>query len=141
MNRKYHYLSSLLVLASLSFPLLAITLQDDRPRHSEQRRRLNNHQQRSHDNRNTPDDGRVYDSPRHDYHSWNDDEDRAYPKYLTQNHKAYRKFERNSRKEQASYWAWRHAHPDRSGSPPISGLHDLSFSNEPNRRIGSLSLP
>jgi hypothetical protein len=113
MHRKYHYLSSLLVLATLSFPLLAITQQDAHPRHSEQRRRHDDHQQRSHDNRKTPDDGRVYDSSRHDYHPWNDAEDRAYRKYLIQNHKPYREFEQNSRKEQARYWTWRHAHPDR----------------------------
>ena len=113
MNRKYRYLSSLFVVATLSFPLLAIAQQNDHPRHSEQLRRHDDHQQRTHDNRKTPDDGRVYDGSRHDYHPWNDDENRAYRKYLIQNHKAYREFERNSRKEQASYWAWRHAHPDR----------------------------
>ncbi len=113
MNSKYYQLSLLCVVTTLYFPLLAIAQQDGHPRHSEQRRRHDDHWQRSHDNRKTPDDGRVYDSSRHDYHPWNDDEDRAYRKYLTQNHKAYREFERNSRKEQARYWAWRHAHPNR----------------------------
>ncbi len=99
MNLKCHLL--LLVVAALFSSSLAIGQQGENPR-----------RQRIHDNTNSPDDGRVYDSSRHDYHPWNDAEDRAYRKYLTENHKAYRQFERNSSKEQARYWNWRHAHPD-----------------------------
>ena len=112
MNLRYNYLSSLLVLATLSSPLPAIAQRDDHPRHKHGPRD-DGHQQAPVDNRKTPDDGRVYDSPRHDYHPWNDAEDRAYRKYLIQNHKAYREFERNTRQDQARYWNWRHAHPDR----------------------------
>ncbi len=112
MNIKYYRLSLLLVVTTLSFPLLAITQQDDRPRQDLQRHRDDSHRRRTQDNRKTPDDGRVYDRSRHDYHPWNDDEDRAYRKYLIQNHRPYRGFERNSRTEQARYWRWRHAHPD-----------------------------
>ena len=112
MNRRYHYFTLLVVMATLSFPLLAIPEQDDHPRQDKTMPTGDVHQQAPHDNRKTPDDGRVYDRTRHDYHSWNDDEDRAYRKYLIQNHKPYREFERNSRKEQSRYWTWRHAHPD-----------------------------
>ena len=112
MNRRYHDLTLLLVMAMLSFPLLAIGQQDHKSRNTEQGRRVDDPEQRNHDNRNTPDDGRVYDRSRHDYHPWTDNEDRAYRKYLAEKHKAYREFERNSRSEQARYWSWRHAHPD-----------------------------
>ena len=51
---------------------------------------------------------RVYDRSHKDYHQWNDDEDRTYRQYLTQNHRSYRPIAKTSRKQQAAYWQFRH---------------------------------
>jgi hypothetical protein len=55
---------------------------------------------------------RVYDSKHHDYHSWNDREERAYRGYLTETHEVYRAYEKQHHKLQNNYWNWRHSHPD-----------------------------
>jgi hypothetical protein len=56
---------------------------------------------------------RVYDQDHHDYHSWNDHEDRAYRHYLVVQHRTYLKYHRQHHKVQRHYWNWRHSHPDR----------------------------
>ncbi len=56
---------------------------------------------------------RYYDRYHHDYHEWNDREDRSYRVYLGQRHRQYREFHRESRRNQRAYWNWRHSHPDR----------------------------
>lgn len=61
------------------------------------------------------DDGvqiRVYDAHHKDYHNWDDRENRAWGIYLTNNHRKDHEFAKSSKREQASYWNWRHAHPD-----------------------------
>jgi hypothetical protein len=55
---------------------------------------------------------RVYDSGHHDYHNWDDHEDRAYRGYLTERHEDYRPYEKQNHKRQHDYWNWRHSHPD-----------------------------
>jgi hypothetical protein len=55
---------------------------------------------------------RVYDSHHHDYHNWDDREDRAYRGYLTERHENYRSYDKQNHKHQANYWNWRHSHPD-----------------------------
>jgi hypothetical protein len=55
---------------------------------------------------------RVYDSHHHDYHNWDDREDRAYRGYLTERHEDYRAYDRQNHKHQVHYWNWRHHHPD-----------------------------
>jgi hypothetical protein len=55
---------------------------------------------------------RVYDRHHKDYHNWDDREDRAYRGYLTDNHREYREYNRQKRRDQESYWKWRHNHPD-----------------------------
>ena len=55
---------------------------------------------------------RVYDSNHHDYHNWDDREDRAYRGYLTERHEDYREYAKQNRKHQQAYWTWRHSHPD-----------------------------
>jgi hypothetical protein len=51
---------------------------------------------------------RVYDRSHKDYHQWNGDEDRMYRQYLTDHHRRYRAFSRNSRQQKLQYWQWRH---------------------------------
>lgn len=55
---------------------------------------------------------RVYDSRHKDYHNWDDHENTAWGIYLSNNHKKAHEFKNSSKKEQADYWNWRHAHPD-----------------------------
>jgi hypothetical protein len=55
---------------------------------------------------------RVYDSNHHDYHNWDEREDRAYHHYLEERHQEYRSYEKLKHKEQNDYWNWRHSHPD-----------------------------
>lgn len=59
------------------------------------------------------DHNRYYDRHHHDYHQWDDREDRSYRVYLGERHRDYREFHRNSGREQNRYWNWRHSHPDR----------------------------
>jgi hypothetical protein len=63
----------------------------------------------------TPQDSvqvRVYDSKHHDYHNWDEREDRAYRDYLTERHDSYLAYEKQNHKFQNNYWNWRHSHPD-----------------------------
>ena len=55
---------------------------------------------------------RVYDRNHKDYHNWDDHENTAWGVYLTNNHKKPHDFSKASKREQANYWNWRHAHPD-----------------------------
>lgn len=55
---------------------------------------------------------RVYDKDHKDYHNWDDNEDRAYRGYLSDNHMTYRAYGKQSPKTQSGYWNWRHDHPD-----------------------------
>jgi len=57
-------------------------------------------------------DKRYYDREGHDYHTWNDHEDRAYRVYLGEQHREYREFRRTKSNQQREYFKWRHEHPD-----------------------------
>jgi hypothetical protein len=56
---------------------------------------------------------RVYDRNHKDYHNWDDHEQSAWGVYLTENHRKPHEYKAANRKEQSSYWNWRHAHPDK----------------------------
>jgi hypothetical protein len=56
---------------------------------------------------------RVYDSHHHDYHNWDDREDRAYRGYVDRRHERYVVYEHRNHRYQSNYWKWRHNHPDR----------------------------
>jgi len=51
---------------------------------------------------------RVYDRSHNDYHMWDDHEDQAYRQYVGDQHMRYRGYSKLSRKQQTSYWKWRH---------------------------------
>jgi len=55
---------------------------------------------------------RVYDKDHKDYHNWDDNEDRAYRGYLTDQHITYRAYDKQNSKTQKAYWNYRHSHPD-----------------------------
>ena len=57
---------------------------------------------------------RVYDKQHKDYHNWDDNENRAWGQYLTENHKSSHEFSKASRREKSQYWNYRHAHPDKN---------------------------
>jgi hypothetical protein len=55
---------------------------------------------------------RYYDRNHHDYHEWNDNEDRSYRVYLGERHREYSDFHHENSRRQRAYWNWRHSHPD-----------------------------
>ena len=55
---------------------------------------------------------RYYDRDAKDYHTWNNNEDRAYRQYLGEQHRDYRDFNRTKRTQQQQYFSWRHNHDD-----------------------------
>ena len=55
---------------------------------------------------------RYYDRNGKDYHTWNNNEDRAYRQYLGEQHRDCRDFNRTNRSQQQQYFTWRHTHPD-----------------------------
>jgi hypothetical protein len=63
--------------------------------------------QEDHDRKN-----RVYDRDHKDYHNWDENENRAWIRFNTENHREAHEFAKANRKEQAEYWDWRHAHPE-----------------------------
>lgn len=58
------------------------------------------------------DDKRIYDRKHHDYHEWNDREDKAYHIYWEQQHHAYVDWEHANERQRDAYWNWRHRHSD-----------------------------
>ena len=59
-----------------------------------------------------PQEKRYYDKSGKDYHTWNDNEDRAYRSYLTEQHQQYRDFNKTNKNQQQQYFNWRHQHSD-----------------------------
>lgn len=57
-------------------------------------------------------DKRYYDKENRDYHTWNNQEDRAYRVYLGEQHRDYSEFRREKPDRQREYFRWRHEHPD-----------------------------
>ena len=55
---------------------------------------------------------RYYDRDARDYHTWNNNEDRAYRAYVQDQHRDQRHFNKVKRSEQQQYFKWRHQHPD-----------------------------
>jgi hypothetical protein len=55
---------------------------------------------------------RVYDTRHHDYHNWDDAENRRWGIYLKENYRDYHDFQKANRREHERYWVWRHSHPD-----------------------------
>ncbi|MFI5092700.1 MAG: hypothetical protein WCE50_03725 [Candidatus Acidiferrum sp.] len=64
------------------------------------------------DHRDDKKQTRVYDRSHKDYHQWNDNEDRAYRRYLGEQHEDYRDYSKLKRNQQTAYWNWRHRNPD-----------------------------
>lgn len=93
MHRTHRYLASLILTAVLAAPLSILAV--PRPQDSDAK-------------------NKVYDKQHKDYHDWNSNEDRAWGQYQTENKKTPHEFSKAKPKEQAQYWNWRHAHPDKN---------------------------
>src|SRR5579864_4143554 len=50
---------------------------------------------------------RVYDAKHSDYHVWDENEDRAYRRYLSERHEDYRDYGKLTHERQTEYWEWR----------------------------------
>src|SRR5438067_10809769 len=50
---------------------------------------------------------RYYDAEAKDWHEWNEREERAYRRYLEENHRAAHDWAKAKREEQREYWKWR----------------------------------
>ncbi len=93
--RIFKTLSSLALLATLAVPMsFARPVPDD------------------HDRDDHKKEHRYYDKHHKDYHNWNNNEDQAYRRWTTENHRNYSEFGRLHSTDQQRYWAWRHEHPD-----------------------------
>ena len=55
---------------------------------------------------------RYYDRSARDWHEWNEAEERAYRRYLEENHRRQIEWEKANAAQQRAYWKWRHKHPD-----------------------------
>jgi hypothetical protein len=87
--QRYRFLSSLVLTAALLAPATS-------------------HAAARSDGRHDQKTVRVYDRSHKDYHVWDDREDHTYRQYLGDNHRTYRGISKLSRKQQVTYWNWRH---------------------------------
>jgi hypothetical protein len=55
---------------------------------------------------------RVYDRDHKDYHNWDDHEGQSYETFRGEHPKYNVTFSKTNRREQRTYWKWRHEHPD-----------------------------
>jgi hypothetical protein len=55
---------------------------------------------------------RVYDRDHKDYHNWDDREGQSYERFRGDHPKYNVTFSKTNRREQKTYWKWRHEHPD-----------------------------
>jgi len=54
----------------------------------------------------------VYDATYHDNHRWDSREDAAYRRWESNQNLQHVEYARRNANDQASYWTWRHQHPD-----------------------------
>ena len=86
------YFSVLLLGACLCAPAM-LPAQDDRHEHDR--------------------DKKYYDPYKRDYHEWNENENRAWRHYVTEERRGeFHDWDRANKREQRDYWRWRHDHPD-----------------------------
>ncbi len=57
---------------------------------------------------------KVYDErPQGDYHTWDDNENQAWGRFLVENKSKPHEYTKANKKEQSQYWNWRHDNPDK----------------------------
>src|SRR5205823_6118211 len=91
-----------------SIPILIAAAALSLPAFAQDRYRDRDHDRDHSANRVVVYEDRIND----DRHEWNESEDRAYRRYLDENHHKYRDFAKANRREQENYWKWRHNHHD-----------------------------
>ena len=91
MHRAHRYIASLILTAALAAPVAVLAVP-------------------------TPQDAsvqlRVYDKQHKDYHTWDDNENRAWGQFQSENHQTSSRYSKANNKTQTQYWNWRHANPD-----------------------------
>lgn len=97
MHRGYRCLSTLFLTAALAAPVALMATANPQDDKSHEEKRDNNK--------------RYYDKGHKDYHTWDNNEDRAYLRYQTDHHEK-RTFIQLSAGQQTAYWTWRHNNPD-----------------------------
>jgi hypothetical protein len=95
MKAAYRHVSFLFLSAALTLPLAVCTIAATQEEHRDDKKET-----------------RVYDRSHKDYHQWDNNEDRAYRRYLGEQHQDYRDYFKLKHNEQNQYWTWRHVHPD-----------------------------
>jgi hypothetical protein len=55
---------------------------------------------------------RYYDRDARQWHDWNDGEQKAWRRYLQEQHRREMAWEHANRAQQKAYWKWRRDHPD-----------------------------
>jgi Ni/Co efflux regulator RcnB len=88
MNAGYRYITFLFLMAALSAPAAIVTRAASQDEHRDE------HRDEHHDQK------RVYDRTHKDYHNWDNNEDRYYHQYFTENHKEYRDYSKLNRRDQ-----------------------------------------
>ena len=99
MHRAHRFIAALFLTAALAAPVSVMAL----PARQEAR-----------DQKASRDQNRVYDRDHKDYHNWDGNENRAWGRFLTENHEKSHEFSKANNKEQSQYWNWRHSHPDKN---------------------------
>jgi len=95
MKAVYRHVSFLFLSAAMTLPLAVRTGAATQEEHRDDKKET-----------------RVYDRSHKDYHQWDNNEDRAYRRYLGEQHQDYRDYSKLKHNEQNQYWTWRHGHPD-----------------------------
>jgi hypothetical protein len=91
MHRAHRYIASLFLTAAIAAPVAIMAV----PAPQEVKVQL-----------------RFYDKHHKDYHNWDDNENRNWERYNSENHRKSREFSKEHQREQQKYWNWRHSHPD-----------------------------
>ena len=55
---------------------------------------------------------RYYDRDHHDWHEWNEGEERAWHRYWEEQHHEHIEWARAKEAQRRAYWRWRHEHAD-----------------------------
>jgi hypothetical protein len=54
----------------------------------------------------------VVDKDHNDSHRWDDHENQAWHRFLTEKSRPAHEYTNSDKNEQSEYWNWRHSHPD-----------------------------
>ena len=93
MRRLHYYAGALFVVGALAMPMAGRAMPGPQEDHDREHKR-------------------IYDREHKDYHNWDENENRAWLRFNSENHREAHEFARANRRQQSEYWKWRHEHPD-----------------------------